>query len=215
VRRLVEDDRPPFAGEGGDPLRPPGTGPRQEALEDEPARRQPRRHECGDRRRRARDHDHVEAAVCRSAHHALARVGDARHAGVGHDGHGLASAQPVEDARHLRRLVVVVRRQQLLRPHARGLEQPTGAPRVLAHDDVGLGKGAHGARRQVVEVPDRRADEDERHGYRTSSVSPTLRPHRSNAPASASITTRAFIRGAPTRQRCIVHVSSTSRSREQ
>ena len=63
-------------------------------------------------------------------------------------------------------------------------------------------------RRQVAEVADRRRDEDERgrrltvvaSSSRSSTTSPTCSPHRSNAPASASIThVRASAPATPTR----------------
>ena len=60
----------------------------------------------------------------------------------------------------------------------------------LGGDDVDAPQDPCSAQRQILEVADRRADEHEpprarRHGYFTSSWSPTRRLHRSNAPASS------------------------------
>src|SRR4029453_13400294 len=69
--------------------------------------------------------------------------------------------------------------------------------RVLGGDDIRGPQLLDRAGREVAEVADGRTDEDERprrpvaHSF-TSTVSPVLRPQRSNAPAWASIANAAF-----------------------
>ena len=43
------------------------------------------------------------------------------------------------------------------------LEQDAGAPRVLAEDEIGLAELAQDAERDILEVPDRRRADGERH----------------------------------------------------
>ncbi len=86
------------------------------------------------------------------------------------------------------------------------LEQPARPPGVLAAHERDAPEDLDGARGKVAEVADRCRDEVEGGGApghasssRTSTTSPTWSPHRSNAPASASITVRAFHTGIPMR----------------
>ena len=86
-------------------------------------------------------------------------------------------------------------------------QQPTGATSVLAAHDVGMRQRLESTRRQVTQVPDRawtrgRACPRPRSpvtGSWSSSLSPTRRPQRSKAPASASSTMRARQRGSDMR----------------
>ena len=91
----------------------------------------------------------------------------------------------------------------------------------------GAGERLDGPRRQVAEVADRRGDQHQRPRpalshrrrplgvgpSRSSTTSPIDRPHRSNAPASASITHAAFGTGHPTRWRAMRTVLTTAPSR--
>jgi len=59
--------------------------------------------------------------------------------------------------------VLVERDEPFLQPEVG--EEPATVPRVLAGDEVGLGERARGARREVVEVADRRRDEQQSAGH--------------------------------------------------
>ena len=70
--------------------------------------------------------------------------------------------EPRQQLRRPRRLVVLVVRQQP-RIDAVPLEQAARVPRVLAQDDVGRAQLREHAQRDVLEIPDRRRADDERH----------------------------------------------------
>ena len=81
---------------------------------------------------------HRMAAVDGRPHQPLARIRDARRAGVGHDGDGRARGEEATDLRRGRGLRVLVGDDQAPLGHARVLQQASRAPGVLADDDVGL-----------------------------------------------------------------------------
>ena len=119
-----------------------------------------------------------------------AGVGDAGGAGVGDDGDVVAVS---EYAEHLVDAVVfgvIVGHDQALGADAGVPQQRSGAAGVLAADERDGVEHLDRTRREVAEVADRRGDEPEgaAHGVRISTTSPTRRPQRENAPASASIT---------------------------
>ena len=112
-------------------------------------------------------------------------------------------------------LGVVVDHDERASVHPGVLQQPPGAPGVLAADGVGVAERLDGARRQVAQVADRRADEHERHR-----VSPAARAgrrrarsQRANEPASASSTAWARSTGRVSRWRARRAIRSTTRSR--
>ena len=138
-------------------------GPRQEALEDEAARRQPARHERGDHRRRPGHRRHLVAGVERGAHEPLAGVADAGRAGVGDDGDVAAVAEHVEhlaDAGRPRcaRCRPPGGRRGRRRAAAGG--PCAGCPR--SRSASASASALDGPWRQVAEVADRRGDEDQR-----------------------------------------------------
>ena len=183
----------------------------QEPLEHEPRRREPADDEPRRHGRRAGHRRHVVAGVEHGPHQPLAGIADPRRAGVGHDRDVAAVAEHLEHLGDPRRLgVLVARPPGGRRAMPACCEQPPGAPRVLAADEGGRRRAPRRPRRQVAEVADRawRRGRDGRarplsHRLRpspsapsrSSTTSPIDRPHRSNAPASASITHAALHTG--------------------
>src|SRR5262249_53095551 len=121
-------------------------------------------------------------------HEPPARVVDPGQAGVAHERHPLPRTQPRQHLRLPRRLVVAVIAEQ--RPSADPVtaEQSRRVPRVLAQHDVGLRELGEHAQRDVVQVPDRRRADGERHAEASRSsyaISPApIVP--ASAPSSAS-----------------------------
>ena len=98
----------------------------------------PLSHERGDRRRRpGHDLDRQPASAAAAAHQPLAGVGDARHPGVGDHGDPLAPAAAASSTSPTRRglgVVVDAAASGPRRAMPGELEQPAGAPGVLAAD---------------------------------------------------------------------------------
>ena len=74
----------------------------------------------------------------------------------------LARREPRQELGDARRLVVLVVREEL-RADSVPLEQPARVAGVLREHDVGLAQLREHAQRHVVEVPDRRRADRERH----------------------------------------------------
>ena len=125
-----------------------------------------------------------------------------RRAGVGDDRHGLAPVEELGDGRRGGGLGVLVGDQQARAGDAGVLQQPAGAAGVLAHDrrrrrpgrrPLGA-RGRPGSRsvwrrgRGARSRSPAWAGAAHRRPARTSNASPTWRPQRPNAPASASTT---------------------------
>ena len=100
-------------------------------------------------------------AATAAAHQPLAGVGDAGHAGVGHDRHPLAPAQAGQDPGTSRASVWSFTTTRRGRSTPGVLEEPSGAAGVLAADGVGRAQGLGRPGRQVAQVPDGRAHEHE------------------------------------------------------
>ncbi len=114
-------------------------------------------------RRRPRQHGHRDARVQRRAHDARARIGDARHPRIGDERDPLAGLEPRQQLRRPRRLVVLVVGEDA-RVDAVTFEQRPRVPRVLAQHEIRLAQLREHAQRHVVEIPDRRRADGERHG---------------------------------------------------
>ena len=127
-----------------------------EFLGRQPAGRQ-RRHQ----RARPRHRLDAQARRNRRLHHALARIADARAAGVGHQRDLLAAPQPLDDFLAPPGLVELEVAQQRF-GDAEMLQQLPGAPRVLRRHHVALLERAQRAQRDVLQVADRRGDQVER-----------------------------------------------------
>ena len=149
----------------------------QEALEHESSGRQPAGHESGDGGGWTR-HDFNEIAAGRGgAHESLAGIRDAGRARVGHDGDSFTAPQPIEHLTDARGFRVIVDDEQRRRAFDAGVrEQPTGAARVLAADDIGSSQRFDGSGREVAHVADWSGNQNEggRHPL-ISSWSPTFR----------------------------------------
>ena len=223
VRRLVEHDRAPLAGELGEPLRPCPTRSRQEALEHEPRRRAAR-----SRRARRRAPPGRGRSSRRSRRRATART--SRSPGSLMPGVPAsvttATSPPVAEHRRAPR--------RMRAASVCSLQTASRAPRTPAccssrpvrrvssqQISAASASAVDRPRRQVAEVADRAwrrapAGRRPRHAQPPGSrwsrrpvaeldASPIDRPHRSNAPASASITHAALGTGSPMRCRRHAH----------
>ena len=197
-----------LAGELGQPLGAGPPGARQEPLEHEARRRQPARDERGDDRRRAGHRRDLVAGVERGAHEPLAGVADPGRAGVGDDGDVAAVAEHLEHLADARRLgVLVAHRQAAAATPACCSSRPV---RRVSSQQIRVAVGAAPRRRAATgrrgcRSAWRRAPAGRRSATglgrgassRSSTTSPIVRPQRSNAPASASITHDASETGQP------------------
>jgi hypothetical protein len=167
IGRFVEDHGGALVAQRADQLLARAGLARGEAEEQEAIARQPRADERGQRRRRSRDDLDLRTACHGGGHGARARIGDAGHAGLADHGHALTGRE---------------RGDQLLRPHGlvaleqrhdppagidrameiRVREQRLRGARVLGGDHVGLAQHARGAEREILEVADRRAHDEQR-----------------------------------------------------
>ena len=135
-------------------LAPRGVLGRQKAFEEEAVGRQAGDAERGEHRRGAGDRRHRGAGVLRGAHQPVARIGDQRGAGIGHQRDRAAVAEASEDFRPRRlRIVVVIGRERRL--DAVAVEQPGGDAGVLARDEIGSRQRLQRPQRDVGEVSDR------------------------------------------------------------
>ena len=227
VGRFVDHRGAMFGGDLGEASCAVAALAGDEAFEHEPIGGEPADGERHDRGARAGGGADVVAGVDRCSHDALARIGDAGRAGVAHDCHVAAAGE------HRHRVVdpgdlgVFVAHGEPVGAYAGVLEEETGTAGVLATDQPDVGEHVDRPRRQVAQVADRRGDEPERaHGGapsrwssesagRSSTSSPTRRPHRPNAPPSASMTHVARHTGTPSRNRfmCMVFTTTPSSSR--
>ncbi len=150
ARELVPECRPrPLAArEVADEL---------EALADETARNERRLD-----RRRPRQDGHRNARFQRGGDEPGAGIVHPRQARVARQRNPLAGLEPRQHlSRPLGLVVLVVAEHPRLDPVP--VEQDPRPPRVLAEDEVGLGELAQDAERDVLEVPDRRRADGERH----------------------------------------------------
>ena len=107
VGRLVKDHGPVLLGHGLQVLLPAALVHAEEPLEGEPSGGQPADGQGGHRRRGAGHHVHGDVLLGTGGHQGLSRVGDGRHARVGHQGAGLALLQPRHDQGAVLQLVVL------------------------------------------------------------------------------------------------------------
>ena len=140
-----------------------------------------------------------------------------RHAGCpGITDHGYIAAAAKDTEHPLDQVVfcVFVTHRHPLGFDSGVMEEQSSPPRVFAADEFSGREHLDGPRLQVTEVADRRGNQPERatHSSRTSITSPTLRPHRANAPAFASITVRVENTGMLMRWRAICNVFTTTPS---
>ena len=85
---------------------------REEPLEEEVLHGKPRGHERTGDGTRTGDDLHAQARIERGIHQALSRIGDARHARVGHEGHALPGRDAPERGRDAGGQGVLVRTLQ-------------------------------------------------------------------------------------------------------
>src|SRR5205814_2266416 len=107
-----------------------------------------------------RDRLDTMTGVYRRGDELLARVRDDRRAGVGDERDRLPAFEPLEGLRNSPVLVVLVTGDLRCGQPVTG-EEVSRSPCVLAQDDRGCRERVLGARREVVEVPDRRRDDEE------------------------------------------------------
>ncbi len=163
LRRFEGDGGPAPAGELGPERVALARAAWQEPDEGVTLRSEAAGDERGFDGRRPRQHRHVDAGTERCAHQAHPGVGDTGQAGVGDEGDPLAgfeSRQELGDARGL--VVLVVRDQPRLDLMA--IEQAAGVPRVFGEHEVGGPQLREHTQRDVLEVPDRRRADGQRHG---------------------------------------------------
>jgi len=162
-RGLVEHERRPLPGQPLEDAAARTRAGRQEADEEKTVGR-----EAGDRQGQGRGaragHRHDRQAFLPGvAHEAIARVGDSRRAGIGDEGDVAAGPQGAEDPLPLPPLV-------LLEVGGRGgcdgvgAQENAGPACVLAGHEGGLAQHAQGAQGEVLQVADRRRDDEERAG---------------------------------------------------
>ena len=159
-RRLEEHDGPWIVPERLHPSGAIAGTPREEPLEHEPIRREPGQDEGGDRGRRAGDHAHVDAAIHGELHHPIAGIGDARHAPVRDDRDVVAGFQALDELDGSIGLVPLEHRHEGL-ADVEASQEAAGAPSVLGCDESDRRQRLASPAREVAEVADRRADEEE------------------------------------------------------
>ena len=136
--------------------------PRQEAEELVPLADEAGRDECCLHRRGPGQHRHRQACVERRAHDARTGIVDSGHACVGHEGDPLPRLQPRQQLGGARSFVVLVIREQA-RVDPMTLEQRARVSRVFTEHDVRGTQLGEDAKRHVLEIPDRRGADRERH----------------------------------------------------
>ncbi len=162
LRRLEGDRRPRPAAQLLPQRRQLRLAARQEADEAVLLRDEPGGDERGLDGGRPRQHGHVDARRERRAHKPRPGVGHARQARVGDERHSLAPLEPRQKLSGPPCLVVlVIREEPGLDPVA--LEQDARVARVLAQHDVGGRELGQHSKGDVLEVPDRRRADRERH----------------------------------------------------
>jgi hypothetical protein len=109
---------------------------------------------------RARDGDDRQISIDGAPHEQVARVGDARHAGIADHGDRLALPQELDDPLAGPILVELVERELRLLD-VEVLEQQSGLARVLAGDIVDLPQRLKRADGDIAEVADRCRDQVE------------------------------------------------------
>src|SRR5262249_52746644 len=125
----------------------------------------------------------------------------------------LACLQPRQQLSCPRRLVVLVVGEQACADPA-ALEEPTGAARVLAEHQVGLGELVQHTQGDVVQVADRgRADREHGAGYATSGCGPRAAPITPAAvPSSARTILPSSRTGGRASRRMISSAGSSRKS---
>jgi len=165
VGRLENDQGVSESAEGAIEGAPLARFRRRESGEGEGVGRKAGGDESGEDRRRSRDRFDPVPRFDGGAHQGEPRIGEERRAGVRDDGDGLSLVERRQEAREPGPFVVLVERQ--CGPgDPEVLQQTSGAPGVLAGDEVRLGEGARGPGREVVQVADGRRDEQEAAGHR-------------------------------------------------
>ena len=148
---------------GGDRLHSshPFTGaPWQETLKDKAITAEPGYRQRAGHRTRPWDNRYRRPNFIGQAHRAHPRVGDRWHAGVADESDGLASAQPLSELAEAL-LLVADEEGAELGADPESLHELPGAARVLGEDDVCPLQRAAQARRNVLEIADRRRTQDE------------------------------------------------------
>ena len=167
MRRLEQDDRQ-GAIERLDRLAPRAAGRGQEAGEAIAGRGEARRGEGGRRGARPRDRADAHTGAVRLGHEQGAWIGDARRAGVAHQGDALAVAQRGDQALRRGTLVVLMHRHGACR-HAVMPEQGARGTGVLAGDQGHRAQDLDGARTRIREVADGGS-----HDVQRSAVNPAV-----------------------------------------
>src|ERR671922_138584 len=157
------------------------------ALADEAARDERRLH-----RGRARQNRDLDAGVQRRPHEPRTRVADPGKPRVAHERDALPSAQARQHLGRPGGLVVLVVREQAC-ADAVAAEQGLRPAGVLAEDDVRLGELAQDAQRDVLEVPDRRRADRERHAAETPSSASKATSPAPTRPAAVPSSARTIL----------------------
>jgi hypothetical protein len=111
-------------------------------------------------RGRPRDRDNVVAGLKRGSNEWEARIAQSGHARVRNQ-RDIARGEPVDQAADLRRAAELVKADQRRRDLV-GVEQRPRHPGVLRRDHVDLTQDTDCPKRDVFQVPDRRADDVQR-----------------------------------------------------
>lgn len=154
LRRLVEDSCSRLRSDLGKLLGPHHTLAFEEALEHETVIDQPTCHQGTDHRGRPWHDLNRKTRTSNCCHYSLTRVGDARHPGVAHQSDGLSSSDSINDLSGSIVLGVLVGHQQRPLWDAREVKKSPGPSRVLACDQVSTSQGVSSPRRQVTQVAD-------------------------------------------------------------
>ena len=157
VRCLVQHQGARFLRKRLQSLASGGAARRQKPFETEPVRRQSGDRQRRDRRARSRHGNDLEARRRHRARQFEAGIADGGRAGIAHQRHRRAVAQPLDDLAGTALLVVIVQRQ-LRRVNSEMLEENPGVTRIFGRNQgTGLQYLARpGA--QIAEIADRSRD---------------------------------------------------------
>nr|WP_236953230.1 hypothetical protein [Immundisolibacter cernigliae] len=154
MRRFIKDERARFLHERRQRRLPGRRARRQKAFEGEAHRRQA----AGTERRHggagSGQRHHTDARRMRRGHQTLAGVADGRRAGIADQSHVFALSQTLDQAAGLRRLVVLVQRQQR-RADAVMIQQRPAVAGVLGSNDRHRRQGLRRARAQIGQISER------------------------------------------------------------
>jgi hypothetical protein len=158
VRRFEEEERArlePKLFECGAPRRP---ARRQEADEGERPRWKAARRQQGRHCRRAGDRHDPMTRGPRAAHQERSGIGETGGPGVGDQGHAIARGEGGEEFRRPPRLIELVVADHPARQTVTRHQQPRLA-RIFGGDQAAGAEGGDRARRQILQVADRGADD--------------------------------------------------------